>query len=60
MKNIRNTTKEERDARLERLKEQRKKVLREYIKFKRQLLELDMEILQIEQASVGHFIEYEE
>ena len=60
MKNIKNTKREERDARLERFKKQRKKVLREYVKFKRQLLKLDMEILQIEQANEGHFFEYEE
>ena len=57
MKNIKNTTQEERDARFEELKKQRRKVVAEYIKIKRQLLEIDMELNQIENANNGHFIE---
>lgn len=57
MKNIKNTTQEERDARFEELKRQRRKVVAEYIKIKRQLLEIDMELNQIENANNGHFIE---
>ena len=57
MKNIKNTTKEERDIRFEELKKQRRKVVAQYIKFKRQLLTIDMELNQIENANNGHFIE---
>ena len=57
MKNIKNTTQVERDARFEELKKQRRKVVAEYIRIKRQLLEIDMELNQIENANNGHFIE---
>lgn len=57
MKNIKNTTQVERNARFEELKKQRRKVVAEYIRIKRQLLEIDMELNQIENANNGHFIE---
>ena len=57
MKNIKNTTQEERDVRFEELKKQRRKVVAEYIRIKNQLLAIDMEINQIENANNGHFIE---
>ena len=57
MKNIKNTTQEERNARFEELKKQRRNIVAEYIKIKRQLLEIDMELNQIENANNGHFIE---
>ena len=57
MKNIKNTTQEERNVRFEELKKQRRKVVAEYIRIKRQLLEIDMELNQIENANNGHFIE---
>jgi hypothetical protein len=57
MKNIKNTTQEERDARFEELKKQRRNIVAEYIRIKRQLLEIDMELNQIENANNGHFIE---
>lgn len=60
MKNIKNTTQEERDARFEELKKQRRNIVAEYIRIKRQLLEIDMELNQIENANNGHFFEYEE
>ena len=57
MKNIKNTTQEERNTRFEELKKQRRKVVAEYIRIKHQLLEIDMELNQIENANNGHFIE---
>lgn len=57
MKNIKNTTQKERDARFEELKKQRRNIVAEYIRIKRQLLEIDMELNQIENANNGHFIE---
>lgn len=57
MKNIKNTTQEERDARFEELKKQRRNIVAEYIRIKRQLFEIDMEMNQIENANNGHFIE---
>lgn len=60
MKNIKNTTQEERDARFEELKKQRRNIVAEYIRIKRQLLEIDMELNQIENANNGHFIEIKE
>lgn len=57
MKNIKNTTQTERDARFEELKKQRRNIVAEYIRIKRQLLEIDMELNQIENANNGHFIE---
>lgn len=57
MKNIKNTTQEERDARFEELKKQRRNIVAEYIRIKRQLLEIDMELNQIENANNGHFFE---
>ena len=57
MKNIKNTTQAERDTRFEELKKQRRKVVAESIKIKHQLLEIDMELNQIENANNGHFIE---
>lgn len=57
MKNIKNTTQTERDVRFEELKKQRRKVVAEYIRIKNQLLTIDMEMNQIENANNGHFIE---
>lgn len=57
MKNIKNTTQEERNARFEELKKQRRTVVAEYIRIKNQLLAIDMEMNQIENANNGHFIE---
>ena len=57
MKNIKNTTQEERDTRFEELKRRRRNIVAEYIKIKNQLLEIDMEMNQIENANNGHFIE---
>lgn len=57
MKNIKNTTQAERDTRFEELKKQRRKVVAEYIRIKNQLLAIDMEMNQIENANNGHFIE---
>lgn len=57
MKNIKNTTQAERNARFKELKKQRRKIVSEYIKIKGQLLEIDMEMNQIENANNGHFIE---
>lgn len=57
MKNIKNTTQVERDVRFEELKKQRRKVVAEYIRIKNQLLAIDMEMNQIENANNGHFIE---
>lgn len=57
MKNIKNTTQTERDARFEELKKQRRNIVAEYIKIKNQLLAIDMEMNQIENANNGHFIE---
>lgn len=57
MKNIKNTTQAERDTRFEELKKQRRKVVAEYIRAKNQLLAIDMEMNQIENANNGHFIE---
>lgn len=57
MKNIKNTTQVERNARFKELKKQRRKIVSEYIKIKGQLLEIDMEMNQIENANNGHFIE---
>lgn len=57
MKDIKNTTQAERDARFKELKKQRRKIVSEYIKIKNQLLETDMEMNQIENANNGHFIE---
>lgn len=60
MKNIKNTTQAERDTRFEELKKQRRVLVAEYIKIKRHLLTIDMELNQIENANNGHFFEYEE
>lgn len=57
MKNIKDTTQEERNARFEELKKQRRKAVAEYIRAKNQLLAIDMEMNQIENANNGHFIE---
>ena len=57
MKNIKNTTQAERNARMKELKKQRRTIVSEYIKIKNQLLEIDMEMNQIENANNGHFIE---
>ncbi len=57
MKDIKNTTQAERNARFKELKKQRRKVVSEYIKIKNQLLEIDMEMNQIENANNGHFFE---
>lgn len=57
MKDIKNTTQAERNARFKELKKQRRKIVSEYIKIKGQLLEIDMEMNQIENANNGHFIE---
>ena len=57
MKNIKNTTQEERDVRFEELKKQRRNIVAEYIRIKNQLLAIDMEMNQIENANNGHFIE---
>lgn len=57
MKNIKNTTQKERDARFKELKKQRRNIVAEYIKIKNQLLAIDMEMNQIENANNGHFIE---
>jgi len=57
MKDIKNTTQAERDTRFEELKKQRRKVVAEYIRIKNQLLAIDMEMNQIENANNGHFIE---
>lgn len=54
---MKNTTQAERDTRFEELKKQRRKVVAEYIKIKNQLLAIDMEMNQIENANNGHFIE---
>lgn len=57
MKNIKNTTQEERNARFEELKKKRRNIISEYIKIKNQILEIDLEMCQIENANNGHFIE---
>lgn len=57
MKNIKNTTQADRNARFEELKRQRRNIVSEYIRIKNQLLEIDMEMNQIENANNGHFIE---
>lgn len=57
MKDIKNTTQAERNARFKELKKQRRRIVSEYIKIKGQLLEIDMEMNQIENANNGHFIE---
>lgn len=57
MKNIKNTTQAERDTRFEELKKQRRNIVAEYIRIKNQLLAIDMEMNQIENANNGHFIE---
>lgn len=58
MKNIKDTTREERDNRLKELKEKRKEIFRAYLKAKLDLSGIDMEIQQIEIANnTGHFIE---
>ena len=57
MKNIKNTTQEERDVRFEELKKQKRNAFAEYIRIKNQLLAIDMEMNQIENANNGHFIE---
>lgn len=58
MKNIKNTTREERDNRLEELKKKRKIAVAAYIKAKAELGKIDLEMAQIETANnTGHFIE---
>lgn len=57
MKDIKNTTQAERDARFKELKKQRRNIVSEYIKIKNQLREIDMEMNQIENANNGHFFE---
>lgn len=57
MKDIKNTTQVERDARIKELKKQRRSIVSEYIKIKNQLREIDMEMNQIENANNGHFFE---
>lgn len=59
MKNIKDTTWEERDARFEELKKKRKVAVAAYIKARRELREIDLEMVQIENANNGHFIEIE-
>lgn len=60
MKDIKNTTQAERNARFKELKKQRRNIVSEYIKIKNQLREIDMEMNQIKNADNGHFIEIEE
>lgn len=58
MKNIKDTAREERDNRLEELREERQKAYRAYLKAKFALTEIEMEITQIETANnTGRFIE---
>lgn len=57
MKDIKNTTQAERNARIKELKRQRRSIVSEYIKIKNQLREIDMEMNQIENANNGHFFE---
>lgn len=57
MKNIKNTTQAERNARIKELKRQRRSIVSEYIKIKNQLREINMEMNQIENANNGHFFE---
>lgn len=57
MKNIKNTTQTERDTRFEELKKKRKVAVAAYIKARRELREIDLEMVQIENANAGHFIE---
>jgi uncharacterized protein YPO0396 len=57
MKDIKNTTQAERNARVKELKRQRRSIVSEYIKIKNQLREIDMEMNQIENANNGHFFE---
>ena len=57
MKDIKNTTQAERNARIKELKRQRRNIVSEYIKIKNQLREIDMEMNQIENANNGHFFE---
>lgn len=57
MKDIKNTTQAERNARFKELKKQRRNIVSEYIKIKNQLREIDMEMNQIENANNGHFFE---
>lgn len=57
MKNIKDTTWEERAARHNELKKYRREVLIAYIKAKIALDKIDLELTQIENADNGHFIE---
>lgn len=59
MKNIKNTTREERNNRMEELKKERKLAVAAYIKARVALDRIDLEMAQITQANNGHFIEYE-
>ena len=57
MKNIKDTTLEERTARYNELQKYRKDALIAYIKAKIALNKIDLELTQIENANNGHFIE---
>lgn len=58
MKNIKDTTREQRDSRLEELKKKRRMAVAAYIKAKSELRMIDLEMTQIETANnTGHFIE---
>ena len=58
MKNIKDTTREERDNRLKELKKKRRVAVAAYIKAKSELRMIDLEMAQIETANnTGHFIE---
>lgn len=59
MKNIKDTTLEERNNRMEELKKERKLAVAAYVKAKIALDKIDLEMAQITQANNGHFIEYE-
>lgn len=58
MKNIKDTTREERNNRMEELKKERKLAVAAYVKARVALDRIDLEMAQITQANNGHFIEY--
>ena len=60
MKNIKDTTWDERAARYNELKKYRRDALIAYIKAKIALDKIDLELTQIENADNGHFIEMED
>lgn len=60
MKNIKDTTWNERAARHNELKKYRRDALIAYIKAKIALDKIDLELTQIENANNGHFIEIED